>query len=135
MTGALTKSVKQAVDGPIGVALAQLINSRAFAFGCNAHQDAYRIAIPPLRGFTPPGEYLYYPVKALAPDESSGLEILADMYRYRLIDIFGHHTPLLFLVCGWIIVEQMYYCQVKRGICHRDKLEVLRPEQAKSKKL
>jgi hypothetical protein len=84
------------VEGPVGVAPAQLVCAGAFTFGSYADQDAYRFAVPPLGWLTPPGEYIYYPVQAFTPDKGSGFEFFADMYGYWLIYIPGHlATPLL----------------------------------------
>jgi hypothetical protein len=84
------------MEGPGGVAFTQLVDARTFTFGSDADQYAYRFAVPPFRRLAPPGEYFQYPVEALAPDEGSRLELLVDMYGYRLVDIFGHlTTPFL----------------------------------------
>ena len=100
------------MKGPVGVALAQLIDAGAFTLGGHADQDAHGFAAPPCRGLAPPGEYFPHPVETLAPDKCCRLEFLADMHGYRLIYVFGHHTtPLCLNVCGRIIIEHLYYCQ------------------------
>ena len=78
--------IKDSGEKPSGIEFAQLVDASGLVGSGDAKQKLHRLAVPPLRRFSPPRQDIDNPVKSATPDKGRRRRIIAYMNGNRLVN-------------------------------------------------